>query len=343
MILTENILIICNLCKIQNEKILHKEEGFSKMKNKVTTVKELICEWQKVHCVNLAASTKLSYSRYIEKHIIPRIGEIKLKEIEQQDIQKIINHLSMMGRSAKTQKNMIGILHSIFEFALVNKKIDINPVKQVVTKKTAPYEYYIYSKEEYEKLLEVFRGSIDIIPVLLGGVCGLRLSEVFGLKWGDIDFEKNCLSIKRVAVDVNSKTDIKPTAKTAAGNRTISVPEDVLNIIKEYRAGESEWIYPSAIDPLQPANSHNFYQRYARKIKNAGLPHTRFHDLRHFAATQFLDAGVPDKYAAKYLGHADTNMTRKYQHIRQQVIPFPLGDTAPKVIIDTLPASVRSV
>ena len=86
-----------------------------------------------------------------------------------------------------------------------------------------------------------------------------------------------------------------------------------------------------------------FYQRYARKIKNAGLPHTRFHDLRHFAATNFLDAGVPDKYAAAYLGHTDINMTKKYQHIRQQVIPFPLGDTAPKVIIDTLPDSVRSV
>ena len=163
-------------------------------------------------------------------------------------------------------------------------------------------------------------------------MCGLRLSEVFGLKWSDIDFEKNCLSIKRVAVDVNGKTDIKPTAKTAAGNRTISVPAEVLNIVEEYRAGESEWIYPSAIDPLQPANSHNFYQRYARKIKNAGLPHTRFHDLRHFAATNFLDAGVPDKYAAAYLGHTDINMTKKYQHIRQQVIPFPLGDTAPKVI-----------
>ena len=313
------------------------------MKNKCTTVKELVRKWEETHCVNLAASTKLSYRRYIEKHIVPIIGKLILKDVEQQDIQKIINHLSIKGRSTKTQKNMIGVLHSIFEFAVVNKMIDINPVKQVVIKKTAPYEYYIYSKEEFEKLIYVFNGSIDIIPVLLGGVCGLRLSEVFGLKWGDIDFEKKYLKIKRVAVDVNGKIDIKPTAKTAAGNRTISVPEEVLKIIKNYREGELEWVYPSATDPLMPANSHNFYQRYARKIKNAGLPHTRFHDLRHFAATQFLDAGVPDKYAAAYLGHADTNMTRKYQHIRQQVIPFPLGDTAPKVSDAVIPASIKSV
>ena len=211
---------------------------------------------------------------------------------------------------------------------------------QIVKSKTAPYEYYIYTREEFEKLLNVFKDSRDIVPVLLGGVCGLRLSEVFGLKWGDINFEKSCISIKRVAVDVNGKTDLKPTAKTAAGHRTISVPAEVLEQIKEYRAGELEWVYPSASDPLLPANSHNFYQRYARKIKNAGLPHTRFHDLRHFAATQFLDAGVPDKYAAAYLGHADTNMTRKYQHIRQQIIPFPIGGTAPKVSNDTLTASL---
>lgn len=313
------------------------------MKNKSTTVKELVLKWEETHCINLAASTKLSYRRYIEKHIEPIIGSLLLKDVEQQDIQNLINSLATSGKSTKTQKNMIGILHSIFEFALVNKMIDTNPVKQVVTKKTAPYEYYIYSKEEFKKLIEVFRGSIDIIPVLLGGVCGLRLSEVFGLKWGDIDFKRNCLSIKRVAVDVNGKTDIKPTAKTAAGNRTISVPTEVLNIIKEYRAGEFEWVYPSATGPLMPANSHNFYQRYARKIKNAGLPHTRFHDLRHFAATQFLDAGVPDKYAAKYLGHADTNMTRKYQHIRQQVIPFPLGDTAPKILNNIQSKSFSSI
>ena len=89
-----------------------------------------------------------------------------------------------------------------------------------------------------------------------------------------------------------------------------------------------EWtgIYPSEKNKSIPENGHNFYQRYNRKIKNAGLPHTRFHDLRHFAATSFLDAGVPDIYAAAYLGHSDTNMTRKYQHIRQQVIPYPMKD-----------------
>ena len=159
-----------------------------------------------------------------------------------------------------------------------------------------------------------------------------------------IDFKKNQVHICRAAVSVGGiKIDIKPTTKTAAGNRTISVPAEVLNIIKEYRAGDSEWIYPSAANPSMPANSHNFYRRYKRKIKNAGLPHTRFHDLRHLAATQFLDAGVPDKYAAAYLGHADTNMTRKYQHIRQQVIPFPIGNTAPKVSDAVIPASIKSV
>ena len=313
------------------------------MKNKETIVKTLVDDWQNTHCENLAKSTQYGYKTTINAYILPILGKKAVRDIKQRDIQNIINSIASSGKSTKTQKNTIGILHSIFEFALLNKMIDVNPVKQIVTKKTAPYEYYIYSQEEFNKLLSAFNKDRDIILILLGGVCGLRLSEVFGLKWSDIDFEKNCLSIKRVAVDVNGKTDIKPTAKTAAGNRTISVPAEVLSIIKQYMTGESEWIYPSAIDPLQPANSHNFYQRYARKIKNAGLPHTRFHDLRHFAATNFLDAGVPDKYAAAYLGHTDINMTKKYQHIRQQVIPFPLGDTAPKVIIDTLPDSVRSV
>ena len=311
------------------------------MKNKETTVNNLIHEWWNVHCQNLAKSTQCGYQRYIDAHIIPCLGQKNIKTIRQCDIQSFINYLSALGRSTKTQKNMIGILHSIFEYAVVNKMLDNNPVAQIVKSKTAPYEYYIYTREEFEKLLNVFKDSRDIISVLLGGVCGLRLSEVFGLKWGDINFEKGCISIKRVAVSVGGlKIDIKPTTKTEAGNRIISVPGEILQIIKNFRAGELEWVCPSESDPSMPANSHNFYRRYARKIKKAGLPHTRFHDLRHFAATQFLDAGVPDKYAAAYLGHADTNMTRKYQHIRQQIIPFPIGGTAPIVSNDTLPGSI---
>ena len=197
------------------------------MKNESTTVKKLMQEWWNIHCQNLAKSTQFGYQRYIDAYILPKLGRKQITAICQRDIQSLINYISFIGKSTKTQKNLISILHSIFEYALINRMIDINPVKQIVTKKTAPYEYYIYSKEEYDKLIEVFRESIDIIPVLLGGVCGLRLSEVFGLKWNDIDFKKNEVHIRRAAVSVGGiKIDIKPTTKTAAGNRTISVPAD---------------------------------------------------------------------------------------------------------------------
>lgn len=313
------------------------------MKNKETIVKTLVDDWQNTHCGNLAKSTQYGYKTTINAYILPILGKKAVRDIKQRDIQNIINSIASSGKSTKTQKNTIGILHSIFEYAVINKIIDVNPVKQIVTKKTAPYEYYIYTSDEYKNLLNLFKGDRDIIPVLLGGTCGMRLSEIFGLKWSDIDFKKKYINIRRTAIAVGARhTDIKNCAKTAAGNRIISVPAEVLEQINFFITGKDDWLMPDKSNN-QPENNYNFYRRYRRKIEKAGLPYTRFHDLRHFAATQFLDAGVPDKYAAKYLGHTDTNMTRKYQHIRQQVIPFPLGDTAPKVIIDTLPASVRSV
>ncbi len=300
------------------------------MENKIVNVKELVLEWQEVHCKNLADSTVLGYNKYIKKYIIPLIGDKKIESVKQQDIQIMVNYLSDQGKSQKTQKNLLGILHAIFDYAFINKKIQLNPVKQIVTKKTAPYEYYIYSNSEFEKLITVFKGTIDIIPVLLGGVCGMRLSEIFGLTWGDIDFNKKTIKINKAAIDINGKMILKSTTKTVAGNRIISVPEWILEIIGIFRRNDKMSIYPSENNALMPANSHNFYQRYVRRIEEAGLPHTRFHDLRHFAATQFLDAGAPDKYVAAYLGHADTNMTKKYQHIRQQIIPFPLSNDTPK-------------
>lgn len=185
-------------------------------KETTMTMKMLADEWLSIRCCCLARSTVTGYLPYINNHILPSLGNFTVREVKQKDIQKLINSAAAKGLSTKSQKNLRGILHSMFEYAVVNDYTFTNPVTQLRLRKTAPFEYKIYTREQFELLLTRLQGDKDIIPVMLAGICGLRLSEVMGLRWSDVDLEKGVLSVHRAAVDVHGKVDIKSTPKTAS-------------------------------------------------------------------------------------------------------------------------------
>ena len=296
------------------------------------TVSEAASEWLMIHCANLAKSTVYQYQTYFRAYILPVIGSKDIAEVHHKDIQRIINRMAGKGLAKKTQKNAVGNISSFFSYLVANGYIAESPVKKVIFRETTPYEYYIYSGEEFRKLLSCCLTEKDRTVLVLGGLCGLRLSEIFGLKWSDISFitpEKAIIHIHRAAVTIgNTKMDYKCTTKSAAGNRIIQLNKEASSELMQYYQNvknKTGLLFPSKEDPSKPEMAQNFKSRFNRCIKRAGLPHTRFHDLRHFAATEFLDAAVPDKLAAAYLGHSDTNMTKKYQHIRKKVIPYPIA------------------
>lgn len=294
------------------------------------TVSEAVSEWQNIHCANLAKSTLYQYQTYFRAYVLPVIGTKNVADVQHRDVQRIINRMAGKGLSKKTQKNAVGNISSFFSYVVANGYIDESPVKKIVYRDTPPYEYYIYSEDEFRKLLSYCIQAKDRVVLVLGGLCGLRLCEIFGLKWSDVNFitpEKAVIHIHRAAVTIgNKKMDYKLTTKTAAGNRAIELNREASEeLFRFYQTSNKKGvIFPANDDLTKPEMAQNFKRRFNHCIKRAGLPHTRFHDLRHFAATDFLEAGVPDKFAAAYLGHSDTNMTKKYQHIRKKVIPYPI-------------------
>ncbi len=294
------------------------------VKEQKLTVSEVASEWISISCANLTEASKYSYNSRLQVRILPIIGSADISTVRQPHIQALLNDLAAKGRSLKTQKDTVGVLHKLFEYALINDYVSKNPVSHIVLKKTPEYKYNIYSEEQFRALVNFYRDSIDVIPILLAGRCGLRLSEILGLQWKNIKAKEKLIIISGAAVTVGADVVLSATNKSSAGTRTLQVPEEVITTLIQHRIKGSTYVYPSHVDITQPENGKYFGNKFRRMLKKAGLPHTRFHDLRHFAATEFLDAGVPDKYAAAYLGHSDTNMTKKYQHIRKNVIPYPL-------------------
>ncbi|EPR07738.1 site-specific integrase [Ruminiclostridium papyrosolvens] len=177
-------------------------------------------------------------------------------------------------------------------------------------KDTDKYEYYIYDENEFNALLDVVTGTKEEIPILLAGLCGLRASEIMGLTWNDINFDTHIINVRKVKVHVNGEV-ISKTTKTRTSYRSIKAPAYVIERLTINK--NVDFVYPRKNGAAE--HGGNYGKRFTRKLKNAGLPHTRFHDLRHFNATMMLKKGISDKESAERLGHSDTNMTKKYQHV----------------------------
>ena len=131
-----------------------------------------------------------------------------------------------------------------------------------------------------------------------------------GLTWNDINFEKRIIYVRKAYVHVNGEV-IEKNTKTRTSYREIIAPSYVIERLSLYK--NIGFVYAKKDGSAE--NGGNYSKRFSRILKNAGLPHTRFHDLRHFNATMMLKRGVSDKEAAERLGHSDINMTKKYQHV----------------------------
>jgi integrase len=159
-------------------------------------------------------------------------------------------------------------------------------------------------------MLNIVTGTIEELPPLLAGLCGLRVSEIMGLTWNDINFDTHVIYVRRANVHVNSEVITKNT-KTRTSYREVVAPPYVMERLSLYK--NVGFVYPKKDGTAE--NGGNYSKRFSRMLQSANLPHTRFHDLRHFNATMMLKNGISDKESASRLGHSDTNMTKKYQHI----------------------------
>ena len=241
--------------------------------------------------------------RSIVKNRLQSIMSINISELTQSDIQRAVSEESAKGVSAKTVKNAHGLLTATLAAYRPEFHVRSN------LPKSKKEEGRIPTEEEMQKIWHAAKDSKYQLPILLASWLGLRMSEVRGLKYSDISDGK--IHIQRARVRAVGK-DVDKVPKTESGDRYIHLPETIEKLIEEERAARPDATDESYICPY----SHNSIRAAFDDIcKEAGVEHCRFHDLRHFAASESLALGVPDKYSMKRMGHATENMLKTvYQH-----------------------------
>jgi len=274
----------------------------------------LIKNWLEYIRDTHSPSTIREWERLCRKHIEPELGDIKLSKLKHADVQKFISKYNK-DHSHKSAACLKGVLHTMLEYARMNDLIESNPSDHIYLTQTPQYEYYIYSREEMKQLLNAVHGTDDELPIMLAAFCGLRMSEVCGLRWDDVDLDAGTLRIRQVALACDSEVVIKDVPKTKTSAKPIPIPDQVLDLLGKAPVKEG-YVFPKPDG--SPHNGLYYTRHFTRILKWNNLPHTRFHDLRHFVATSLMDAGLSDKEISEYMRHSDTRITARYQHIREQ-------------------------
>lgn len=323
-------------------------QGVDLSENSKITLGEWMEKWLAEYAEpTLRTGTVYGYRSDIKNHIKPALGNKQLRFITQKDVQKFYNSLkrkkvNKVGNhktlADSTIRGIHMLLHEILDAAVKANLIFKNPTEGA----KIPKNNYAPKRILNEEQLEIFMKAILDEPMwhdffYTEITTGLRLGEICGLKWIDLDESTGKLKIQRSVSQAEGGGIQVGETKTEKGTRTILLPKGTLQILKERKKNSvSEWIFPSLLAPEKPTAPSSAYQRLKVILKGAGLPDIRFHDLRHTFATHALTSGVDAKTLSEILGHTNASFTLDtYTHVTtdmQKNASVVVGDFIDEII-----------
>ncbi len=269
---------------------------------------------------NIKIQSKLNYKHLISLYLKDKIGNININKITKENIKIFL--ISLKDRIAiSTQKKLVYIIKNSLAYAYNNKYcdyIDLSDIKFKLPKKAI----FILSKEEQTLLESILKEKINIRKTCLL-IClytGLRVGEICGLKWEDIDFSNKSLIIKRTIqrikntnYDSKNKTVLmESTPKSETSKRIIPIPNFIINILKNFQQKDNYFLLSNSEKLYDPRYLESFY---SRMLKKCNIKNNKFHTLRHTFATRSIESKMDIKTLSEILGHSSVEITLKlYVH-----------------------------
>jgi len=284
-------------------------------------------------------STAISYRGYINNHISPKVGLCKLSELNTDILQTFFNseydsgNKKGGGLSAKTLHNMKLMLHKALSKAVDLELLRRNFTESVELPQMVSPEMRVLTLREQTQLMEEIRRSDDCYAsgVWISLATGLRIGEVVGLQWGDIDFDEKRIYIRRTVSrlqkleDSDKKTEIViGTPKSRKSIRYIPFNSAVEARLLDYREKYSNTFSADvnsadffiSVRRGKPVETKSLQKYFGKLTDRAGISGATFHTLRHTFATRGIEKGIDPKTLSVLLGHADVATTlSRYAHV----------------------------
>lgn len=273
-------------------------------------------------------STVKNHTNRYNKHISEIIGNMILSDVKPMHCQNVLNIMMASDYAPSTIHQIRMTMHVMFEAALENDLIMKNPVKKSVTvknKSVQKKEPRVLTIEEQKMFLDYAKGSRDYYQYVLMLQTGLRLGEVIGLQWQDVDFQNRVISVKRT---MQYRSDIgkfvSGPPKSSYGIRTIPLTQEAFDVLKEIeeKRKQSKLLRLEYKDYVflnkkgVPTKNTTYNGMLYFLAKKAGIERLSPHTFRHTFATRCIEAGMRPKTLQRILGHSTIHMTMNlYVHV----------------------------
>lgn len=280
-----------------------------------------ITNWLNRKRIHIKPKTFESYV-YMCNLAVGQWGARRLDDIKREQAEDLIAYF--YRRSFKNIKELRAVLRQAFQYAFEEEYIRKNPFDKAKAPYVARRKAIALTVMQREQMLVIAAEEdqrwpdCPLFPLWhLYSRLGLRKGEGDGLKWESVDFHAGTLTVENQYTNVNSKTT-QSTPKTARGYRTVPIPPDLLDMLKQHRTEQAtrlgrlvSHVFPGPDDA--PLSVWHIQSRWRRIRKLAPIPDdTRIHDLRHTALTILEQGGVPGSVVQAIAGHSSQAMTRHY-------------------------------
>ncbi len=289
---------------------------------------QLCSTWESGIRYQVKPTTYAVYITMIEKHIVPELGNYEVEKINNRILEAYLRKKQEQPLSWNTLRLLIFILKGILR---MGEESGIRTAESL--------RYYIpqynkrcmgmFKQENSEKLvryLETAEGTFEI--GLLISICtGIRVGELCGLKWKDVNWKRGTIQINRTVSRIRnpeadnrqessvSRSGMSKTViyigspKTGTSIREIPLPDFLILKMAEYRQEESCYILTGTPKCMEP---RGVQRRFKSLLKRCSIPDTNIHSLRHSFASRWIENGFDNKALSEILGHSSIKITMDF-------------------------------
>lgn len=268
-------------------------------------------------------STYIKYYLVYRKHLCEKLGKLDFTELDSEFLTSLFQDKEKETFSESLQRSISCVLNQILSYAISRYQIQLSSYTfQRYKIRTKPIE--VLNRSEQTKLLQHLYGEMDIckLGIVVCISTGLRLGELCALKWQDIDFEENMLSVnatvQRIAIEGGKRKTMlmEGEPKSIFSRREIPLSDELARLLLSYRDRTGKYVI-NGERPMEPRTYQNRFQKY---LQFAGIKKKNFHILRHTFATNCIESGVDIKSLSEILGHSDVKVTlNRYVHPTTEV------------------------
>ena len=283
------------------------------------TLKDYILLWQEVYDKNQSRPTTYAAHGYIFKnHILPGLGEIQLSELTVEQVGDFLEDRRRFGGhrpespeypglGEHTMRHIHRLLQQCLDQAIRDGLIADNPARAFHYPKPKKVSANVLTPAEVEDYLDAAERLGHLPMFLLALTAGLRQGELIALKWSDLDTKERTLTItEKRSVERRELVEYK------GGTRIVSLTPEAVELLRlehaKHPGSPLMFMHPATQRPYSPQMVRRLHNEI---IKEAGLDHIRFADLRHTCAVLSLQNGMDTKEVSQMLGHFRTAMTRQ--------------------------------